>query len=87
MMRPEFSRWPTRALTPTAHSSSFSPARLLTLVVAASLSLKLNDKMFSSDGKHVVFGKVIRGLEVVRRVEETGNQQEVTIIDCGQIKI
>merc|ERR1711997_1140547 len=39
------------------------------------------------DGKHVVFGKVIRGLEVVRRIEETGNQQEVTIIDCGEIKI
>ena len=41
----------------------------------------------SSDGKHVVFGKVIRGLEVVRRVEESGNQQEVTIVDCGEIKI
>ena len=38
------------------------------------------------DGKHVVFGKVIKGMEVVRRVEETGNQQEVTIIECGQIK-
>ena len=46
-----------------------------------------NKIFLSSDGKHVVFGKVIRGLEVVRRIEETGNQQEVTIIDCGQIKI
>ena len=47
----------------------------------------LKNVILSSDGKHVVFGRVIRGMEVVRRVEETGNQQEVTIIDCGQIKI
>ena len=37
------------------------------------------------DGKHVVFGRVIRGMEVVRRVEQTGNTQEVTIVECGQI--
>ena len=34
MTRPEFYLWPTRVLTPTDHNSSFSPARLLTLVVA-----------------------------------------------------
>ena len=37
------------------------------------------------DGKHVVFGRVVRGMEVVRRVEQTGNTQEVTIVECGQI--
>lgn len=44
------------------------------------------------DGKHVVFGKVIKGLEVVKEVEaiETDGQDKpkttVTIVDCGEIK-
>ena len=40
------------------------------------------------DGKHVVFGKVIQGMEVVQAVEEVGSQsgktsRPVTITDCG----
>ena len=42
------------------------------------------------DGKHVVFGKVIKGLEVVRAVEAQGSQSgktkvPIVIADCGQI--
>lgn len=42
------------------------------------------------DGKHVVFGKVIAGLEVVKEIERYGSQRGTTskpvvIVDCGQI--
>lgn len=42
------------------------------------------------DGKHVVFGKVVEGEEVVRKVESVGTQagsttKTVTISDCGQL--
>jgi peptidylprolyl isomerase len=42
------------------------------------------------DGKHVVFGKVIEGLDVVQAIERVGSQsgstkQTVTIADCGEL--
>lgn len=42
------------------------------------------------NGKHVVFGKVITGQEVVRRIERVGSGSGmtmacVTITDCGQL--
>ncbi|MDM8543302.1 peptidylprolyl isomerase [Desulfococcaceae bacterium HSG9] len=42
------------------------------------------------DGKHVVFGKVTDGLEVVKKIEAVGSgsgrpQKKVTIVDCGQL--
>lgn len=42
------------------------------------------------DGKHVVFGSVTNGMEVVRAIEEAGTSsgrtsQVVKIIDCGQL--
>jgi len=42
------------------------------------------------DGKHVVFGKVVEGLDVVKKMEEQGTQSgkpkaDVTIADCGQL--
>ena len=42
------------------------------------------------DGKHVVFGSVTNGMEVVRAVEEVGSgsgrtSQTVSIVDCGQL--
>ena len=42
------------------------------------------------DGKHVVFGKVVEGMEVVKSIESYGSQsgkpsQECCIADCGQL--
>lgn len=42
------------------------------------------------DDKHVVFGKVISGMEVVREIEgvPTTNDkpnEDVTIVDCGEL--
>ena len=42
------------------------------------------------DGKHVVFGSVTKGMEVVQAVEAVGSQQgktskPVVIADCGQL--
>jgi len=42
------------------------------------------------DGKHVVFGRVVEGLEIVKKVEGCGSSsgkpaKPVTIADCGQL--
>merc|ERR1719235_33497 len=42
------------------------------------------------DGKHVVFGSVTRGIEVVKKIEAVGSQsgktaKPVVIADCGQL--
>lgn len=42
------------------------------------------------DGKHVVFGSVVDGIDVVEKIESVGSQsgrtsQRVTIKDCGEI--
>merc|ERR1712188_356691 len=43
------------------------------------------------DGKHVVFGKVLTGMDVVKAVEEVGSQsgstsKKVEIKDCGEME-
>lgn len=43
------------------------------------------------DGKHVVFGNVISGADVVRKMERCGSKsgkinQKVTIVACGELK-
>lgn len=41
------------------------------------------------DGRHVVFGKIIKGMSVIRRIEATSTDgrdrptQDVEIVDCG----
>lgn len=42
------------------------------------------------DGKHVVFGQVTEGLDVVKAVEKVGSQSgktsaPVMVADCGQL--
>ncbi|XP_051250314.1 peptidyl-prolyl cis-trans isomerase A [Dicentrarchus labrax] len=42
------------------------------------------------DGKHVVFGQVVEGLDVVRKMEAAGSQNgktsaKIAIADCGQL--
>ncbi|KAE8292566.1 Peptidyl-prolyl cis-trans isomerase [Larimichthys crocea] len=42
------------------------------------------------DGKHVVFGKVVEGMDVVNKMEEKGSQSgktstKIAIADCGQL--
>nr|ABM92916.1 cyclophilin A [Argopecten irradians] len=42
------------------------------------------------DGKHVVFGSVVEGMDVVKNVESYGSQsgktsQKIVIADCGQL--
>ncbi|KAJ7398746.1 Casein kinase I isoform gamma-1 [Pitangus sulphuratus] len=45
------------------------------------------------DGKHVVFGKVLEGMDVVRKVENTKTDsrdkplKDVAIVDCGTIEV
>ncbi|KAI0989152.1 hypothetical protein GJ496_003953 [Pomphorhynchus laevis] len=43
------------------------------------------------DGKHVVFGQVIKGLKVIKEIEKCGTEsgeitREIKIISCGQIE-
>lgn len=45
---------------------------------------------FRLDGKHVVFGKVVEGFDIVKQMEGQGTQSgkpkvEVKIADCGQL--
>lgn len=42
------------------------------------------------DGKHVVFGEVVEGMDVVKTIESYGSQsgkptKEVSIVSCGQL--
>ena len=47
--------------------------------------------MCSLDGHHVVFGRVIGGYDVVRRIEQVGSRAgnttvPVIISDCGEMR-
>jgi peptidyl-prolyl isomerase E (cyclophilin E) len=42
------------------------------------------------DNKHVVFGHVVEGMEVIKRMEDCGSasgqpSKKVTIVDCGEL--
>ena len=43
------------------------------------------------DGKHVVFGKVVEGMDVIKKVEGFGSRsgktsEKITVEDCGEIQ-
>lgn len=43
------------------------------------------------DGRHVVFGRVIEGMDIVKKIEKVGSRngktrQKVQIVDCGELK-
>ena len=45
----------------------------------------------AADGKHVVFGKVVEGMGIVKQIEQVGSESgrtrlEVTIADSGQLR-
>ena len=45
------------------------------------------------DGRHVVFGKILKGMDIVRKIENTKTdgrdkpQKDVTIVDSGSIEV
>jgi peptidyl-prolyl isomerase F (cyclophilin D) len=43
------------------------------------------------DGKHVVFGSVVKGMDVVKKIESFGSQSgktsaKIVVADCGEVK-
>ncbi len=43
------------------------------------------------DGKHVVFGRVIEGMDLVKKIEALGSRdgrtkKKISIVDCGELK-
>jgi peptidylprolyl isomerase len=50
-----------------------------------------SDSLWLIDGKHVVFGKVVEGMGVVRAIEQVGSDSgrtrvDVVIADSGQLR-
>ena len=49
-----------------------------------------NDPLPKLDGKHVVFGKVAEGLEILDKIEKVGEKNEkpkkpIKVEDCGEL--
>ena len=84
------SRWPT--LAPTVRSSRAGIFATCSLLSSANGSQFFITTVVTSwlDGKHVVFGKVVEGMDVVKAMESKGSRSgqpstKITIADCGQL--
>lgn len=101
----EHFQWQIRGQTPTALSSSSAQLKLngkqfieaLNLLSQLRHTCKLRISHFLSlpldrlDGKHVVFGQVKEGMDVVTKMESFGLHdggviKKIVITDCGEIK-
>ena len=76
----------------------FPPKKIIGLLSMANAGKNTNGSQFfittvpckHLDGKHVVFGKVIEGMDVVKKMEAAGSEdgtptKKVVIADCGQL--
>ena len=81
--------WRTLVLIPMDPSSLFAqnqPHGMLKYLLLSTITII--QPFFRLDGKHVVFGKVVSGMEVVRKMEAAGSRngatsKPVVIKDCG----
>lgn len=89
-----FCRWPTLVEIPTGPNSSsllpLHPCKLRSPLLDLDAHL-ISATILSLDGRHVVFGKVIGGMDIVKLMESHGTPdgpttQPVEIIDCGELK-
>ena len=88
----EFSQWPMLDQTLMVHNSFFALSKLngsterLVLLSEHQSGRQMTDVNF----QHVVFGSVVEGMDVVKKVESVGSQsgrtsRPVKIADCGQL--
>jgi cyclophilin family peptidyl-prolyl cis-trans isomerase len=80
--------WLHRGLRKLSISISLAHTGFITILLARLLCvLLLHNRL---DGKHVVFGIVTQGMDVVRAIEGVGSQSgatkaKVLVQDCGQL--
>ncbi len=70
----------TVAPTPWYRQTNFIPFFFSSMIII----------YFRLDGKHVVFGRVFQGQDIVKKMESFGTDEgtpraNVVIIDCGQV--
>ena len=70
--------------------STFLPTQTILLYLTFNTLLISNILSIINAGKHVVFGKVMEGMDIVKIMEETGSpsgkpSKIVKIKDCGQL--
>jgi hypothetical protein len=88
-----FSAWPTLARIPTALNSSSPPLSPGNYDVYFFLELPLISTVRWLDGKHVVFGEVLEGYEIVEKIENVDKapgdkpKKTVKIAKSGELPV
>jgi cyclophilin family peptidyl-prolyl cis-trans isomerase len=72
------------------HNTLHRSFQLIILATADACYVHAHFSHVLTQQKHVVFGKVTKGMEVVKAIEAVGSQsgktsQPVVIVDCGQL--